>query len=346
MSVSSFLTEGAKVPAGSAVKAMSTETVLPQWYTDAAMQTLSNQLAVASQPYAMFPGPRVAEFSPAQQQGFGMTQQAAGAYRPGLDAATAATQGAMAGPGGLATAQPYLGAAGQSSVANIGQYMNPYNDAVTGRIAELGSRNLTENILPGIEGRYIAAGQLGFGGRGGAAGTPSGMMTDTARAVRDVSGNILAEQNKALQSGYSEAAGLAAGDLNRFGALASTAGNLGGQDANRQLAGAEQLGGLARAQQELGLKGAEAVTGVGAQQQSQAQKNIDVAVADFMRAQGHPQEMIDATLRTMQGISGAVPKGVNEVGITPTGSMPPSTGETIVGGLTAGAGLLKELKVI
>lgn len=346
MAISSFLAEGAKIPAGSAVKAMSTETVLPEWYTNYAMQLLANQQAQAATPFAPYQGPRVAEFAPAQQQGFGMTQQAAGAFQPGLEAATAATQGAMTGPGGLTTAQPFLGAAGQSSVSNINTYMNPYNEQVTNRIAELGSRNLTENILPGIEGRYIAAGQLGFGGRGGAAGTPSGMMTDTARAVRDVSGNILAEQNKALQSGYSEAAGLSAGDLARQASLAATAGGLGGADANRQLVGAEQLGGLAQMQQALGLKGAEAVTGVGAQQQGQAQKNLDLAYGDFLRQQGYNQEQINAALATLQGVAPAVPKGATEVGIAPTGSSPPSTGETILGALTAGAGILDKLKVI
>ena len=325
---------------------MSTETVLPEWYTNYAMQLLANQQAQAATPFAPYQGPRVAEFAPAQQQGFGMTQQAAGAFQPGLNAATTATQGAMAGPGGLTTAQPFLGAAGQSSVSNINTYMNPYNEQVTNRIAELGSRNLTENILPGIEGRYIAAGQLGFGGRGGAAGTPSGMMTDTARAVRDVSGNVLAEQNKALQSGYSEAAGLSAGDLARQASLAATAGGLGGADANRQLAGAEQLGGLAQMQQALGLKGAEAVTGVGAQQQGQVQKNLDLAYGDFLRQQGYNQEQINAALATLQGVAPAVPKGATEVGITPTGSMPPSTGETILGALTAGAGILNKVGVI
>jgi hypothetical protein len=76
--------------------------------------------------------------------------------------------------------------------------MNPYNDAVTNRIGELGTRNLTENLLPAIEGRYIQAGQLGYGGRGGLGGTPSGMMTDTARTLRDVNADILAQQTAAL----------------------------------------------------------------------------------------------------------------------------------------------------
>lgn len=344
-SISDFLTEGAKIPAGSALKAMSTETVMPPWYTDAAMQTMSNQLAEAATPYSPFKGPRVAEFSPDQIRSFGMTKDAAGAYKPGLDAATAATTGVMQGPGGLSAAQPYLNAAAGSTVGNIGSYMNPYNEQVTSRIAELGSRNLTENLLPGIEGRYIAAGQLGFGGRGGAAGTPSGMMTDTARALRGTQEAVLAEQNKALQAGYTEAAGLAAGDLTRMGTLASTAGNLGGTDATRTLSAADQLGGLATSAQALGLTGANAVGAVGAQQQGQAQKNIDVAVADDLRQKGYPQEQIDAVVRTLQGLGGAVPKGVSEVGIEPTNRpLGPSTGETILGGLTSVGGILAGAK--
>jgi hypothetical protein len=154
-------------------------------------------------------------------------------------------------------AQPYLQQAGQSSVANIGSYMNPYNDAVTKRIAEMGTRNLTENIMPQIEGRYIQAGQLGFGGRGGM-GTPSGMMTDTSRAVRDVSADILAQQTAAMQQGYSEAAGLAGTDLARQSQLAQTAGNLGTQ----------QQGALAQAGQQMANIGQTYGTLTGAQQRA------------------------------------------------------------------------------
>ena len=248
MAVSSFLAEGAAIPQGSALTDMTKQQVLPEWYSNYAMDILSGQQAIANRPYETAPMPRVAGFTPTQQQAFGMTGTAATAYQPMLNAATAATQGAMGVPGSLATsqpyfnqainmngvtaatpglqqgaqftaqsadalginaAQPYLQQAGQSSVANIGQYMNPYNDAVTNRIGELGTRNLTENLLPAIEGRYIQAGQLGYGGRGGLGGTPSGMMTDTARTLRDVNADILAQQTAALQSGYTQAAGLA-----------------------------------------------------------------------------------------------------------------------------------------
>jgi hypothetical protein len=342
MPLSDFLNNG-QLPAGSTYTSKTSETVLPEWYTNYAMQLLSNQQALSANPLQLYQGPRVAEFSPTQQQGFNMTGQAATAYQPALTAATQATQGAMAAPGALATAQPYMAQAGQSSVANINQYMNPYTDAVVNRIGELGARNLRENIMPEIEGRYIAAGQLGFGGRQPGSATPSGMMTDTARAVRDTSADILGRQTEALRSGYSEAAGLAGTDLSRMGQLAQTAGGFAGQDITRNLAGAQQLAGMGEAAQQLGLAGAGALSQVGATQQGQAQRNLDVAYSDFLRQQGYPQEQINAMLQTMGGVRSAVPGAAREEGIVPLGyqsNLRPSTAETIGGALTGIAGIL------
>lgn len=341
--IGAFLTEGQQIPQGSALKAVQGQTVLPEWYTNYAMELLSNQQAVAQRPFPLAPMPRVAEFSPTQQQGFEMTGQAAGAFQPALGQATQATQQALGAPGGLGAAQPYLAQAGQTSVANIGQYMNPYQEQVIDRIGQLGARNLSERILPEVEGRYIAAGQLGFGGRQPGMGTPSGMMTDTARAVRDTQEAVLAQQAQALQSGYSEAAGLAGTDLARQAGLASTVGGLAGGDISRNLAGAQQLAGLGAQAQQLGLTGAGALQQVGGVQQGQAQRNLDVAYEDFLRQQGYPQEQINAMLQTFQGVGKGVPTLTQEFGIVPTGEQAqfrPSTAETIGGTLATLAGIL------
>ena len=346
VNISSFLTEGAQIPTGSALVAKQSETVLPQWYTNYAQQLLANQNAVSSLPDQTYQGPRVAAFAPAQQQGFAMTMPAATAYQPGLAAATRETQGALAAPGGMAAAQPYLGQASQSSVANIGQYMNPFTEQVVNRLGELGARNLSENLMPAITSKFINAGQLGFGPRGGG-GTPSGMMTDTARALRDTQEATLAEQNKALQAGYGQAAELASGDLARQAGLATAAGGLAGADITRRLAGAEQLGGLAQTAQSLGLTGAQAVGNVGMQQQAQAQKNLDVAYGDFLRQQGYNQEQINNAMATLKGTAGAVPTGSQEYGIQPTNQpaeYKPSTAATIGGALSGLGSILSLIK--
>lgn len=376
---------GTAIPQGSALTDITKQTVMPPWYTNYAMDMLAGQKAIASRPYQTAPMPRVAGFTPTQDKSFGMTETAAGAYQPMLNAATAATQSAMGMPGSVASsqpyfnqamdmngvtaatpgleqaaqftsqstnalgmnaAQPYLQQAGQSSVANIGSYMNPYNDAVTKRIAEMGTRNLTENIMPQIEGRYIQAGQLGFGGRGGM-GTPSGMMTDTSRAIRDTSADILGKQTEALQSGYSEAAGLAGTDLSRFGTLAGTAGDLARAQQQQQLAASGALSSLGEQAQTLGLTGAGALGNIGALQQQQGQKNLDVAYGDFLRQQGYEQEQIDNMMKTFQGVASGIPTATQEYGISPSGvkqEYPASTASQIASGLSGGAALIKELK--
>jgi hypothetical protein len=306
-SVTDFLAEGTQIPEGSALKAMQSQTVLPEWYTNYAMQLLANQQAQAAQPYQTYQGPRIAEFSPLQQRSFEMTKNVAPSYKPALSAATGATQNLM----------------GQTSVSNIGQYMNPYTQQVVEQIGNLAGRNLSENIMPNIEGRYVAAGQLGFGGRGGAAGTPSGMLTDTARAIRDTQEAALAEQSRALQAGYGQAAELA------------------GSDISRQMGAAGQLADMGALTQQLGLQGAGALGAVGAQQQQQAQGNLDLAYQDFLRQQGYNQEQINNMLATFQGVAGGVPKAAQEVGIEPLGypqQYAPSTADKIGGAIgTIGA---------
>ena len=346
MAVSSFLAEGATIPQGSALTDMTKQTVLPEWYTNYAMDILSGQQAIAARPYETAPMPRVAGFTPTQQQSFGMTGTAATAYQPFLGQAAEAAQTAAGGPGALNVASPYLASAGQTSVSNIPTYMNPYNEAVTNRIAELGTRNLTENIMPQIEGRYIQAGQLGFGGRGGL-GTPSGMMTDTSRAVRDVSADILGKQTEALQSGYTQAAGLAGTDLARQAGLASTVGNLAQTQQQQQLAASGALSGLGAQAQGLGLAGAGAVGGVGALEQQQGQKNLDVAYGDFLRQQGYPQEQINNMMNAFKGVATGVPSATQEYGISPSSvkqEYPASTASQIGGALTGAAGIIADLK--
>jgi hypothetical protein len=347
MSRSSFLAEGMEIPQGSALSDTTKQTVLPDWYTNYAMDILANQRSVSANPYATYQGPRIADFTPTQQKAFGQTETAAGAYQPLLGEATTAAQAAAAAPGALNVAQPYLTQAGQTSVSNIGSYMNPYNEAVTNRIAELGTRNLTENILPEVEGRYIKAGQLGFGGRGGLGGTPSGMMTDTSRAVRDVSADILAQQTAALQSGYNQAAGLAGTDLSRFGTLANTAGGLAQTQQQQQLAASGALSNLGARAQDLGLTGANAIAGVGTLQQQQGQKNLDVAYGDFLRQQGYPQEQINNMVNAFKGVASGVPSATMDYGLSPSSvkqEYPATTASQIGGALTGAAGIIADLK--
>ena len=106
MALADFMNNG-QIPTGSAVTDMTTQTALPDWYTNYAMQVLSNQTAASQVPYQTYQAPRTAGFTPAQQQAFGMTGTAATAAQPGL-AAAANTAGQAAGMSAVGAAQPYV----------------------------------------------------------------------------------------------------------------------------------------------------------------------------------------------------------------------------------------------
>lgn len=206
MGILDFLTEGKPVEA---VPTSSTQqTILPDWYTNYAMDILANQQAVSSNPYATYQGPRVAEFSGLQQQAFDQVPQAAQAY------------------------QPYLQNASRSAADVTQQYMNPYTEQVVNRIGQMGARTLNEQLIPAIQDRMTAAGQFG--------GTRQAELM--GRAIRDTMEGISAQQTGALQQGYSQAQTAAQQDLARQSALASQAQQLGltGVGALQQAGGMQQ----------------------------------------------------------------------------------------------------------
>ena len=284
--------------------AETSETALPDWYTNYGMQLLSNQNAVMNAPYQTFQGPRVAALTPQQQQSMQMTGQAAGAYKPGLDAAQQATQGLMNAPGGMEAANPFLQRSAQTSASQVQQYMNPYQEAVVSRIGDLGARTLREKLLPEISDAFIKSGQ--FGG--------SRQAEMIGRGIRDTMEGISAQQAAALSQGYAGALQAAGTDLSRFGTLGQTAGALTAQDVDARRAAAAQMANIAGQQQTLGLAGANALQQAGALQQAQEQRNLDVAYEDFRRQQADQQARIDAALATYKGVAPGVPTGETRFG--------------------------------
>jgi hypothetical protein len=309
MALLDFLTSGAPLPAGTAPISKTTTTATPDWYTNYAKDLMAGQQNISTTPYQTYQGPRIANFTPTQQQGMQQTIGAAGLAAPAIQQGIGVAQGQI-GQSGLSAAQPYLSAAGQNAYGNVANYMNPYNDAVTNRIAELGARNLREQLLPEISDRFVRAGQ--FGG--------SRQSEMIGRGMRDIYESTLAQQNAALQSGYGGALTAAQEDLRRQGQLATTAGNLGTEGVRSGLDVAKTLAELGTTAQTAGLAGAKAVTDVGAAQQGMNQQNLTLAYQDYLKQQGYPQEQIDAALKTMGavGAAKAVPEAKTEVGIQPT----------------------------
>lgn len=238
---------------------------LPLWAQQYYNEILGRGLGTLDEGYIPYGAPRIAGFAPEQEQAFELAQRGVGAGQPYLESARARIS---AGPSALGAASPYLqraaeekalavtqpylqagtrgegiGAslpyltrAGQMSAAGAAKpylgagtrsfleaatdYMNPYTQAVVDRIGVMAGRNLRENLLPEINRTFVGSGT--FGGKRSA--------DFMARALRDAQESALAQQSKALQEGYGQAADIFGADVGRQLQAAQTAGQLTGVD--------------------------------------------------------------------------------------------------------------------
>lgn len=129
----------------------------------------------------------------------------------------------------ISAAQPYLSAAARTFPQAAQEYMSPYIQNVVEKMGDIGVRQLQEKYLPAIGQEFIGAGQFSVG----PGSTRMGEFG--ARALRDTQEAILAEQAKALQAGYGQAADIYGQDVGRLAQLAGTVGQLGTADFNRLL---------------------------------------------------------------------------------------------------------------
>ena len=259
MGVLDFLFEGSAPTPGTG--STTTQVQLPEWYTQYTTDMLGRAQAAANLPYAQYTGPRVAAFTPTEKTGFELTKSAAGTYEPFLQQAGQQLTGAT-------TTFPEA----------VGAYMNPYTQNVVNQIAEQGVRQLQEKYLPAVGEEFIKAGQFSVG----PGSTRMGEFG--ARALRDVQENVLAEQAKALQAGYGQAADIFQADVARKAGLAGTAADIAGMA------------------QRYGLTGAGAVTGVGEKEREMQQANLNLAYQDFLRQEQYPKEQIKFLGDVLQGV--------------------------------------------
>jgi hypothetical protein len=270
------------------------ETVLPEWYTQYAKDVLSKATAATSQPYSPYGAPRIAGFSPEQEQAFSGFKQNMGSYQPYIQAAS---QGLQRGTGSFAA----------PGVAQ--QYMNPYTQSVVSGIGSAAGRNLYENLLPAVNRTFIGGGT--FGG--------SRSQEFTARAVRDANAAALSEQNKAMREGYESGMGQFNTEQNRFitsspymaalGSQAQTQGNL-------DLAGLEQIG---MQRQQLGQRSADLSYQDFLNQQQYPYEQVQrlAAIGGQPSAQGSGSQSTTAPKPSSTGqVLGALAGGVGLLGAT------------------------------
>jgi hypothetical protein len=198
------------------------------------------------------------------------TMDAGGAAQPWLSTAGQATEQSL-NERALQAASPYANAAAQSSANNVQSYMNPYNEGVTDRIAQLGARNLSENLLPSVSDAFIRAGSFG-GSRMGEFGS---------RALRDTQESVLAQQAQALQQGYGQSLQASQADLARQAQLAGTVGGIAQGDLSRILQGGAQYANIGQTEGQLTAQQMQNMTSLGNAQTSagQAQQQFGLTAA-------------------------------------------------------------------
>lgn len=314
----------------------------PQWAQDASQWLYGRASAASQRPYTPNPNPRVAPFSQSTQTAHSLTNQmpwfnpytmpsdqaygtaasisASGAAAPYMGAA-GALSAVSAGSGnydtasgmrGFDAAAPGINEGTKRFTSSVGDYMSPYTAGVVDEVARRGARNLTENLLPGVNRTFTSEGQFGSDKH----------HEFTNRAVRDANESILGEQRLALESGYKTAGDLFGQDQNRLLTGANLAGNLTQGDARTQIAvgdsrtraaaidqenqrrlaeiaagsaNADRSGSLAvgnayrgagESDQNYRLKTVGALNAVGTQQQQQDQRNLDVLNEDWNQQNG------------------------------------------------------------
>lgn len=219
---------------------VSSSTQYPEWIQQI-LQGLGNAAGnLAQQPYNPFPGPTVAAPSQQTQEAWTAAGNNVGAWQPALNQASALTQGAAA----------------PITSNDVSTFLNPYQDYVTGAL----NRNLTENVLPAVQDKFVSAGQ--------SRSPQEAQVTDNA--VRD---NQIAV-GQSLAGGYQ-------------GALNSLQ-----QERQQQQSAGAQLGQLGALQSNLGTVDVGQLAAAGSAQDQNAQTNINSALSQYSQQQQYPEQQL------------------------------------------------------
>lgn len=255
----------------------------PEWLTQALMGLTNAAGSVAQQPYNPFPGPTVAAPSAQTLQAQQLAGQNVGSWQPALNQAQALTQAGSA----------------PITSGDVSTFLNPYQNYVTGAL----NTNLQQNILPGIQDKFVGAGQ---------SRSPQEAQV-TGQAVYGTQ----QAAGQALAGGYQ-------------GALNSLQ-----QERQQQLGAGAQLGQLGALGSQLGTADVGSLAAAGSAQDQYAQQNINSALNQFQQQQQYPYQQ----LGFLSDILNRVPQGAPQAkttAVTDYSNPASSPLETFAGSLLGG----------
>lgn len=228
----------------------SSSTSYPLWLEQSLSQLANAGGGLAQTPYQQFPGPQVAAPSAQTQQAWQMAGNNVGNWQPGL----------QAGMGSVANSVTPI------SSTDIQNFLNPYQNYITGAL----NTNLQQNILPGIQDKFVSAGQ--------SRSPQEAQLTDQA------------------VYGANQAIGQSLGNAYQ-GALGSLL-----QSRQQQQTGGEALGTLGALNSQLGIADTGQVAAAGQGQDQTNQANLNAAMNNFNAQQQWPYQNLSFMSDILHGI--------------------------------------------
>lgn len=243
--LSSWLFQGAPPSTTSSQKTQG-----PLWLQQALEGAVNAATQLAGQPYQQFPGQTVASPSANTTAAWNLAPQVAGKYQPYLDSASSLISRSGA----------------PINASDIQQFLNPYQDYITGAL----NRNLTQNLLPGIQDKFVSAGQ---------SRSPQEAEL-TSRALQDTQNAV----GQSLAGGYQGALSSLLQQRGQLGTLGAETG---------------QLGAL---QAQMGAGDVNLLGSTGAQQDALSQANINSAMNQFQQQQQWPYQNLGFLSDIIRGL--------------------------------------------
>lgn len=282
--------------------------------------------------------------------------------------------GAAAGYNSAAAAQPWLnqaagyqGAAAQAGTPQgIQSYMSPYTNSVVQGLQNEANQNWTQNIMPGVNDKFVGSGQYGSGRNaqvlGQAAGNfQTGLSANVANALEsgyNTAGTQAANQAQLLAglggqsltgaNTASSAQGAQVSNLLNQAQAAGTAtqqagsnllnagtslGNLAATQTGQQLNSANTLGNLGAQAANTNLTQNQALQATGQQQQQLNQTNLNTAQQNWQNQVNWPAQQTEYLNQIIRGLP-APTATTGSTQTTPAYSVSPLSG---IGGAGTGA---------
>ena len=255
-SLTDFLFQGNPIPPQTTGSDSSTS--YPAWLQSMVYGLGNAAFNLAGTPYTPYPGQQVATPSAATQRSWDMAGAGTGAFQPDLTSAESMTR---------AAGTPITG-------ADITKYMNPYMDEVIGGLTSASNRNLFDTVLPGIQDRFVSAGQ---------SRSPQEAEL-TARAVGQSQKGLDESIAGALGAGYQGALNTA---ISQQGA---------------QLAGGAAMGQLGALGQQLRGGDIGTLAAAGQAQDQNAQQNLNASMSNFYSQQQWPYQNLGFASNIIRGL--------------------------------------------